>query len=363
MGLVPYLIDGYKFDLRVYALITQCDPLHVYVYQEGIARFATEPYVPPNETNQSNLCMHLTNYAVNKKSKHFLDGGKEEGSKRSMTWVWKYLDAQGLDGQGVWQKIKDIIVKSVLIVAPEIKRLIRRCFPHMQESVCFELLGFDILLDRKLTPYVLEINHSPSLSCDTSLDHALKQTMLEELFQVLHLDSLNPQKWRHQERVEAQQRLYPTSSMASPPFSGASTSSLHPPSLPTPPTVSFELIYPPTSPSLLHQYSLFLNHAEHLARVPDTLASSHRKQTRPSPSVLKPRLPPLPFMDPSAGPNSSEVDLKKKPSSTHVVTKKSGSCPSVSSNLTSTSTHAATHPLKVERKVFQLHVPACETWL
>lgn len=34
----PFLVDGFKFDMRVYTLVTSCDPLRVFVYNDGLVR-------------------------------------------------------------------------------------------------------------------------------------------------------------------------------------------------------------------------------------------------------------------------------------------------------------------------------------
>ena len=66
----PLLINGHKFDLRIYVCITSYDPLRIYVYKEGLARFASETY--SSKINKDNKYMHLTNYSINKKNENFV---------------------------------------------------------------------------------------------------------------------------------------------------------------------------------------------------------------------------------------------------------------------------------------------------
>lgn len=66
----PLLINGHKFDLRIYVLITSYEPLRIYIFQEGLARFASETYT--SKINKNNKYMHLTNYSINKKNDKFI---------------------------------------------------------------------------------------------------------------------------------------------------------------------------------------------------------------------------------------------------------------------------------------------------
>ena len=60
----PLLMDGFKFDLRVYVLITCVEPLRVHIYRDGLVRLSTQEYVDPTPENVKDLYMHLTNYSV-----------------------------------------------------------------------------------------------------------------------------------------------------------------------------------------------------------------------------------------------------------------------------------------------------------
>ena len=115
----PYLIDNLKFDLRVYALIFGVDPLRVFVFSDGLARFATEEYVGPAKGNLENLYMHLTNYAIQKRSDNFVrneDAQTDNAHKRSLTQILAHIreNEPNFCTEDFMTQIDDIAVKTCI---------------------------------------------------------------------------------------------------------------------------------------------------------------------------------------------------------------------------------------------------------
>ncbi|XP_039432083.1 tubulin polyglutamylase TTLL13-like isoform X2 [Culex pipiens pallens] len=203
----PLLIDGYKFDLRVYTLVTSTDPLRIFVYKEGLARFATNKYREPCITNTSNNFMHLTNYSVNKYSRLF-SNDDEAGSKRRFATLNRILTSEGYDIAELWSNIDDVIVKTILSAWQVLRHTYAASFPtHDIIQACFEILGFDILIDHKLKPYILEVNHSPSFHTDEAIDKEIKEALIHDTFVMLNLNAEVKKRVLEEDKRRIQNRL------------------------------------------------------------------------------------------------------------------------------------------------------------
>ena len=63
--------------------------------------------------------------------------------------------------------------------------------------MCFHILGFDIMLDAKAKPYLLEVNHSPSFSTDSPLDEKVKGDLIRDTIQMLGLTKKRKQIYKN----------------------------------------------------------------------------------------------------------------------------------------------------------------------
>ncbi|XP_061302466.1 tubulin polyglutamylase TTLL13 isoform X2 [Pezoporus flaviventris] len=216
----PFLIDGFKFDMRLYVLVTSCDPLRVFVYKEGLVRFATVKYIDPSSgkpvkkggfqgthTASDDICMHLTNYAINKRNENFVQHDTM-GSKRKLSTLKAWMTENSYNTTKLWEDVEDIIIKTLISAHPVLKHNYQSCFPkHTSGSACFEILGFDILLDRKLKPWLLEVNHSPSFSTDSRLDREVKDALLCDTINLINVNACNKRKVLEEDKQRVKERL------------------------------------------------------------------------------------------------------------------------------------------------------------
>ena len=126
----PMLIDGLKFDLRLYVLVADSHSssedeslVRFFLYREGLARFAVEAYEPPDDHNLANVHMHLTNYSLNKKAagfKHCDDADGGNGSKRSVSSVFQQLERSGRidSADALWAQIEALTARTLGVIYP-----------------------------------------------------------------------------------------------------------------------------------------------------------------------------------------------------------------------------------------------------
>lgn len=166
----PLLLDGKKFDLRLYVLIVGFDPIRAYLADEGLARLCTEDYKVPHAGNLKNMFIHLTNFSLNKESNNYQAPTEDfltddKGSKRLLTTAWKTLEEEGHDVEEIQEKIKDTLRKSIITMEPYLTNTYHtRVNQDHENSKCFQILGMDILVDKKNNAWLMEVNANPSLN-------------------------------------------------------------------------------------------------------------------------------------------------------------------------------------------------------
>jgi tubulin polyglutamylase TTLL6/13 len=87
------------------------------------------------------------------------------------------------------EQVKDIIVKTIITTQPQLNHLYKISQPEcLDNSMAFQILGFDVMIDHKFKPYLLEVNASPSFGTDSSLDYKIKKNVIADAFRLLNFN-------------------------------------------------------------------------------------------------------------------------------------------------------------------------------
>lgn len=168
----PLLVGGKKFDLRIYVVVTSYKPLKAYVSRLGFARFCNVKY-SAEVGDIDNMYVHLTNVAI---QKHGEDYNESHGNKWTIENLRLYLE--GTHGKratdGLFAGINEVMIHSLKSVQNVI----------INDRHCFELYGYDLLIDENLKPWLIEVNASPSLSATTEADRTLKHRVIHDTLAV-----------------------------------------------------------------------------------------------------------------------------------------------------------------------------------
>jgi len=179
----PFLINQRKWDMRTYVLVTSVTPLRVYMYRDGLVRFASSKYEKDAKAG-GKATSFLTNTSVNKKAGVAVE---------DLTWpfpqVYTYLKGIGIDPEMLWDRIEKAVVQLMLSAEPAFVRQFKKLQNDFTCENCYQLLGVDVIVDDDLVPRVIELNGEPSMQLSgeahSQYDHT-KKSMTHDLVQTIY---------------------------------------------------------------------------------------------------------------------------------------------------------------------------------
>lgn len=155
----PHLIDGRKYTLRWYVLVTALDPLTVWVFDDGFTKLASRAF-STERADLGDVFRHLTNPDVQALNPEV----RTSADNLTRPAYAELLRAQDADPEALFARIDLLLAATVAAARDELARTTWRTTNN--PTGCFELLGIDVLIDAELRPWLLECNLNPSLSVE-----------------------------------------------------------------------------------------------------------------------------------------------------------------------------------------------------
>ena len=185
----PMLYRGRKFDIRIWVLLTH--KMEVYYFKEGHLKICSVNY----SLKSSDAYVHLTNYSFQKYNQNF--SKFEEGNEASFQDLQKYLEEKWkLNNNEERFNIYDKIIPKIKEIIEIVFRCVKYRINKYKRKYCFEIFGFDFMLDKNGNPFLIEVNSNPGLEESSPLIKMLVPRMIDDALR-LTLDKIFENKFTY----------------------------------------------------------------------------------------------------------------------------------------------------------------------
>ena len=179
----PFLYKGRKCDIRIWVLITHT--MKVYIFKEGHLKASSLNY----NNNDFDSFIHITNYSLQKYNKLF--SKFEKGNEISFQTFQNFINENNYINfrEEIFPKIIEIVKHSVLSVRNKIN--------INNLNYCFEIFGYDFMMDEDKNVYLIEINTNPGLEISSDIIAELVPRMIDNSL-LLTVDELFPTEYSNE---------------------------------------------------------------------------------------------------------------------------------------------------------------------
>ena len=186
----PLCYYGRKCDMRIWVLLTH--QMKVFVYKEGHLKTCSEKF---DINNNKDAFIHITNYSF---QKHCLNFQKFElGNEVPFHDFQKYLDKEYKDKK---INVKEHIMNQVKHIIEITMRSVKEKINPNKRNFCFEIFGYDFMMDVNLNVFLLEINTNPGLEISSPWIKAIVPRMVDDALR-LTIDEVFPTKYQFDKNV------------------------------------------------------------------------------------------------------------------------------------------------------------------
>ncbi|XP_078593588.1 putative tubulin polyglutamylase ttll-15 isoform X2 [Branchiostoma floridae x Branchiostoma japonicum] len=158
----PFLIDGRKFDIGIYTVVTSINPLRMYMYEEeALFRYCSKEYHPFDPYDVDKYVVD-EDYTPTWEMPSLMDTYNRLQYSHKDTWN-QYVRSIGKDPSGVWRDIKTSLREVYLSKEPLFIEQLRN-YNFKSSRNFFEMVRFDFVVDEDLNIFLMEVNMSPNMA-------------------------------------------------------------------------------------------------------------------------------------------------------------------------------------------------------